>query len=304
MQKKLLSVLLLLLITSVKGQEENKYTQYMYNQMNINPAYAGSQNKTILFSQYRTQWVGLEGAPQTMNFSINSPISERGNGLGFTLENEKIGPTLKTSVNLSFSYAIEFNNDIMLFFGVTAGGNSFQIDYTKLNIKDNEIEMTGNLSKLSPNIGAGVYLQSDKWYVGASVPKILETKFFNDYKNTIASENKTFYIHGGYIFDINHNLLFKPSFLFNFANDRPIDMNVSANFLFNDSFTVGTSYKLNSSLSALVSFNVSKKINIGYAYDHTLTNIGNYTNGSHEIFLKFNLEPIIRTAIGRDCWCY
>lgn len=285
------------------GQQESQYTQYMYNQMAINPAYAGSQEQTIIFAQYRTQWVGIEGAPQTGNFSINSTVSEEGHGLGLSVISDKIGPTQTTYFDVNFSYAIELENYNVLYLGVKAGGSSFDIDYNKLSILTPETEMSGTLSRFSPNFGTGIYLQSDSWYAGISVPRILESKFYDNVRQSVASEKMHFYMNGGYIFEVNENLKFKPSALLKAVSGSPLSLDISANFLFSEKFTAGASYRLNSAVSALAGFNISKQVSVGYAYDHETTSIGNYAGGTHEIFIKFNLEPLAKTYIGRSCWC-
>lgn len=285
------------------AQQESQYTQYMYNQMAINPGYAGSQEKTIIFGQYRTQWVGIDGAPQTGNFSINSTVSEAGHGLGISVITDKIGPTQTTYFDLNFSYAIELENYNVLYLGVKGGGSSFDIDYNKLRIRTPETEMSGTMSRFSPNFGTGIYLQSDSWYAGISVPRILETKFYDNVRQSLASEKMHFYMNGGYIFDVSDNLKFKPSALIKAVSGSPLALDLSANFLFSEKFTAGASYRLDSAVSALVGFNISKEMSIGYAYDHETTSIGNHARGTHEFFIKFNLEPLAKTYIGRSCWC-
>lgn len=303
MKKTLIKALLLITTVQMHAQQESQYTQYMYNQMAINPAYAGSQDQTIIFGQYRTQWIGLDGAPKTANLSINSPISERGHGMGISIVNDQIGPTQSTYFDLNFSYAIELENYTMLYLGIKAGGSSFEIDYNKLRILNPEIEMSGKLSQFSPNIGTGIFLQNDRWYAGISVPRILETKFYDDIRASVASEKMHFYLHGGYIFELNENLLFKPAGMAKAVSGSPLALDFSANFLINEKFTIGTAYRLNSSVSGLVGFRLSQEASIGYSYDYDTTNIGNYTRGSHEFYIKFNLEPLKKTLIGRNCWC-
>ncbi|PZU20126.1 MAG: hypothetical protein DI589_18705 [Shinella sp.] len=303
MKKTLLTALYILITFQLSAQQESQYTQYMYNQMAINPAYAGSQDQTIVFGQYRTQWIGLDGAPKTANLSINSPISGKGHGLGISIVNDQIGPTQSTYFDINFSYAIELENFTVLYLGVKAGGSSFEIDYNKLRILTPEIEMSGKLSKFSPNIGTGIYIQNDKWYAGLSVPHILESKFYDDVRTSIASEKMHFYLHGGYIIELSENFLFKPAAMFKAVSGTPLAIDVSGNMLYNDKFTFGAAYRLNSSVSALVGFKISEQASIGYAYDYETTNIGNYARGSHEFFIKFNLEPLKKTNVGRNCWC-
>lgn len=300
---KFFALLILLFTIGASAQQESQYTQYMYNQMAINPAYAGSQESTIIFGQYRTQWVGIDGAPQTANFSGHTTVSEAGHGIGISVINDKIGPTQTTYFDVNFSYAIELENYNVLYLGVKGGGSSFDIDYNKLNILTPETEMSGSMSKFSPNFGTGVYLQSDRWYAGIAVPRILETKFFDNVRQSVASEKMHFYMHGGYIFDLTETIKFKPTALLKAVSGAPLAVDMSANFLFSEKFTAGAAYRLNSSFSGLIGFNISKEMSVGYAYDHETTSIGNYARGTHEFFIKFNLEPLAKTYIGRSCWC-
>lgn len=304
MNKTLLSIFLIAFaFITVSAQQQSQYTQYMYNQMAYNPAYAGSQESTIVFGHYRTQWVGLDGAPKTGSFSINSPISEMGHGLGISIINDEIGPTTTTGFDVNLSYALEMENSDMFYFGIKGGGTNLEVNYTVLKLLHPDSELTGVLSQFSPTIGAGVYYQSDQWYAGLAIPNFLQTKFFDDVKQSLASTRMHYYLHGGYIFDINENLLFKPAGVLKAVSGAPLSFDLSANFLINETFTIGAAYRVSSALSGLVAFKISESATIGYSYDYETTSLSNYSRGSHEFFLKFNLKPLVRTYAGKNCWC-
>ncbi|WP_278021174.1 PorP/SprF family type IX secretion system membrane protein [Flavobacterium ginsengisoli] len=283
-------IILLIGILKVSAQQESQYTQYMYNTMTINPAYTGTRAVPSIFGLYRAQWIGFEGGPKTANFSVELPITKSGQGLGFSIMNDKIGPSSETNVTISYSYPIQLSADLHMSLGISGTGNFLNVDYTKLKVFDpNDPFLTGQLSKISPNVGAGVYFHTPKWYAGLSVPMILETKFFDDIQSSMVSKRMHFYAMGGYVFDLNSDLKFKPVAMIKMVEGAPLAVDVSANFLFNDKFTLGAAYRWDAALSGMAGFQVTPQINIGYAYDLETTRLRNYNSGSHEIFLRFDL---------------
>ncbi|MCM0667682.1 PorP/SprF family type IX secretion system membrane protein [Flavobacterium tyrosinilyticum] len=277
-------------VFEVSAQQQSQYTQYMYNTMTINPAYTGTRGLPSIFGLYRTQWVGLDGAPKTANLSIEAPISENGQGLGLSVVSDKIGPSQETTLTANYSYPIQLSADLRLSLGISASGNFMQVDNNKLNVRDeNDQYLTGIMTKNSPNFGAGIYFHSSKWYAGLSVPMILETKFYDDVKTSIASQRMHFYAMGGYVFDLNENLKFKPAAMVKMVSGAPLAVDLSANFLFNEKLTLGAAYRWDAAVSAMAGFQVTSGLNIGYAYDYDTQKIGNYNSGSHEIFLRFDL---------------
>jgi type IX secretion system PorP/SprF family membrane protein len=277
-------------VFGASAQQESQYTQYMYNTMTINPAYTGTRGLPSVFGLYRTQWVGLDGAPKTANFSIEAPITESGQGLGLSVVSDKIGPSQETTLTASYSYPIQLSADLHLSLGISGSGNFMQVDYNKLNVRDqNDQYLTGVMTKNSPNFGAGIYFHSSKWYAGLSVPMILETKFYDDVKTSVASQRMHFYAMGGYVFDLNDNLKFKPAAMVKMVSGAPLAVDLSANFLLNDKLTLGAAYRWDAAVSAMAGFQVTSGLNIGYAYDYDTQKIGNYNSGSHEIFLRFDL---------------
>ncbi|WJS94027.1 type IX secretion system membrane protein PorP/SprF [Flavobacterium johnsoniae] len=290
---KKISYLLILLFVGIletSAQQQSQYTQYVYNTMTINPGYTGTRGLPSIFGLYRTQWVGLDGAPKTANFSIEAPITENGQGLGLSVVSDRIGPSQETTLTVSYAYPIQLSADTFLSLGISGSGNFMQIDYNKLNVLNPEDPyLSGNLSKTSPNFGAGAYFHSEKWYAGLSVPMILETKFYDDVKTSVASQRMHFYAMGGYVFDLNDNLKFKPAAMVKMVSGAPLAVDLSANFLFSEKLTLGAAYRWDAAVSAMAGFQVTQGMNIGYAYDYDTQKIGNYNSGSHEIFLRFDL---------------
>lgn len=285
-------------IHNLYAQQEPQYTQYMYNPMSINPAYVGSRNTLNILSLYRTQWVGLDGAPQTLNLGIHSPIgvSPVGVGLGFT--SDKIGPSSQSVVESDFSYTISITRNTQLAFGVRAGMSLLSVDPNKLLIYDPNDHNLELKDYQSPIIGTGLYLFTDNWYIGFSTPNLLETKYYNDVQVSTATRKNHIYLMGGYVLHINPYLQLKPAFMMKHVSGAPLSLDLSANTLINEKVTLGLGYRLNASMSALAGFQVNESILIGYAYDYETTELSHHTSGSHEIFMRFELKtrkcPLVR----------
>lgn len=290
MRTKILIFALMLTCYSGFAQQDAQYTQYMYNTININPAYAGSRGVMSVFGLHRTQWVGLDGAPTTNTFSLNTPISNSNLGVGFSLVNDRIGPTSDNTISADISYTIPMNEVYKLSFGIKASGNIFNLDTDKLdpsNPIDPNLQNFNN--EFSPNFGAGVYLHSDKLYLGLSVPNFMQDSKYNDNEVAVFQERMNFYFIGGYVFDVSPSIKFKPAFLTKMVAGSPLQVDASANFLFFDKFMLGGAYRWDAAVSALAGFQVTDGLFIGYSYDMETTNLRRYNSGSHEVFLRFEL---------------
>ena len=272
------------------AQQDAQYTQYMYNTTNVNPAYAGSRGVMSIFALHRTQWVGLDGAPVTNAFSINTPLNNSSLGLGVSVVNDRIGPTVENAISADLSYTLQTSETLKLSFGIKATGNLFTLDVNQLNPADQNDPSLQNLTnKLNPNFGAGVYLHSDKFYVGLSVPNFLEDTKYSDNSVSVFKERMNFYAIGGYVFDISPSVKFKPAFLTKVVTGSPLQVDVSGNFLFIEKFTLGVAYRWDAAVSAMAGFQISDGMYIGYGYDLDTTELKNYNSGSHEVFLRFEL---------------
>ncbi|QDO93278.1 type IX secretion system membrane protein PorP/SprF [Formosa sediminum] len=280
---------LLFMAPTVKAQQNSEYTQYMYNTIAINPAYAGSRESLSMLGIYRNQWVGLEGAPETLNFSAHSSVGVKGVGIGLGFTSDKLGPSEESVISADFSYTIKVGYDLNLALGVKGGISLWNFNPNKLNIYDPNDVTLNQENYSSPIIGAGVYLYSEKWYVGLSSPNFVETTHYDDIQASTFTEKAHLYLIGGYIYNVNPRLKLKPAFLIKSVMGSPLALDLSLNALINEGLTLGLSYRLDAAVSVLAGFQVSRSIMIGYTYDYDTTELGNYNDGSHEILLRFEL---------------
>lgn len=287
-----------LFLQNSQAQQDSEYSQYMYNTVSINPGYAGSRGMLSAFGLYRNQWAGIEGAPETLNFSINSPIGLKRVGVGLNFVSDRIGPSSEDIIAADFSYSIPiFNPETKLSFGIRAGINMFNLDVNKLDVENpNDVNLT-NLSLTSPIVGVGFYLHSRKWYLGVSSPNMLETEHYDEIVVSTAREKMHFYAIGGYVFDLNRDLKLKPAFMLKAVEGAPLAVDVSANFQLYERFSLGASYRWDAAVGILAGFNVSDNLMIGYAYDYDTTPLQRYNSGTNEIFLRFELGTRIRNTV-------
>ena len=282
--------------TAVTAQQDAQYTQYMYNTLVINPAYAGSRGVMSIAGLHRSQWVGLDGAPTTQTLNIHAPTGKRV-GLGLSIINDEIGngTSQETYFDAAFSYTIPTGNDGKVSFGLKAGGHLLNLDFSKLSGFTEEQSANGfpNIDKkFSPNFGAGVYYHTNNFYAGLSVPNFLETEHFDSSDATasyLARERMNWYLITGYVFELNQDLKFKPALLFKAVKGAPLQADLSANFLINNRFSVGAAYRWDAAFSALAGFQISDQLMLGLAYDKEVTELGNtaFNDGSFEVFLRY-----------------
>lgn len=292
----ILIVFTTLLIENIQAQQDPQYTQYMYNTMSVNAAYAGQRDVLSATALYRTQWVGIDGAPKTITFGVHSPLRNERLGLGLNVVSDQLGPAKETSVDANFSYTIPLNifGDIKLSFGAKAGVNSLSTDWSKGQFRQPDRLFNENLSLWSPTFGAALYLHSDSYYLGLSVPNFITNEYYDDFEEALASDRLHYFIIGGYVFNINQNTRLKPAFLVKAVSGAPLIADLSLNALFNDKFTLGLAYRWDDAVSGLAGFQINDGLYIGYAYDLTTTNLSNYNSGSHEIMLRFELQQLGR----------
>ncbi len=286
---------LLSLFSTLSGwsQREAQFTQYMYNTSIINPAYAGSRGIPSIFGSYRAQWVGLDGAPVTGAFSAHTPVVRDSNvGMGISFLNDRIGPSDQSNLSVDFSYTIDlgYGYDTHLAFGLKGTAELLNVDYTKLNIRDNDTQFKYNIdNRFSPNIGAGIYLYTDTYYAGFSIPTFLETKFFEGNSDSVVIDKVSYYLMGGYIFEMSDAVKLKPTLLAKFVSGSPIQTDISTSVLFHDKFSVGLAWRWDAAVSAMAGFQISDTFFMGYSYDADTSNLGNYNSGSHEVFMRFEI---------------
>ncbi|WP_394805713.1 PorP/SprF family type IX secretion system membrane protein [Nonlabens ulvanivorans] len=299
MMNKLLTIILLFAFAkAVTAQQDPQYTQYMYNPITINPAYAGNRGVMSVVGLHRSQWVGLDGAPRTQSLSLHTPIENSRVGLGLSVVNDEIGPSDETYIAADFSYTLPVGDEARLSFGLKGGVHLLNVDFTKLNIfNTSDPRLQENIdNKLSPTVGLGLYYHTDRFYVGLSTPNVLQTNHFDDSNDTsattfIAEERIHYFATAGYVFDLNDDIKFKPTTLVKMVNGSPLQVDLTANFLFNEKLTLGAAYRWSAAISGLVGFQLSDQMMIGFAYDRETTELGNalYNDGSYELFVRFEL---------------
>ncbi len=291
-----------LVMIKTNAQQDAQYTQYMYNTISINPAYAGSRGVLSVMGLHRSQWVGLDGAPRTQTLTLNTPIgtSER-IGLGLSIVNDEIGPTDETYFDIDFSYTIPTSDFGRLSFGLKAGGHLLNVDFQRLTqFSENDALFENNIdNKFSPNVGVGIYYHTDRFYVGLSTPNLLETDHFDesttDSNSTaisfLAEERINYYVIGGHTFDLSDDVKFKPAILGKLVFGAPLQVDISANFLLYEKLTVGAAYRWSAAVSGMVGFQISDSMMVGFAYDRETTELGQtqFNDGSYEVMLRFEL---------------
>lgn len=286
--KLFLGVFALLITVNAFGQQDTQYTQYMYNMIVLNPAYAGSTGVTSVGLLGRTQWVGIDGAPKTVTFSIHSPIGKQV-GLGFSVVHDEVGPVKEDNMYVDFSYTIKTSEESRLAFGLK-GGLTF-LDVRDFNLQDAD-PLNTPIHETSPNFGAGVYYYTNKFYAGLSIPNFLETRHLetSNGQSSSVKEKMHYFLTSGYVFELNDHLKLKPSTMIKATSGAPLSVDLSANLLVEERFEFGLSYRLDDSISGMVGFRVNKDFRIGYAFDHTVSNYGQFNSGSHELLLLFDFN--------------
>ena len=280
------------------AQQDAQYTQYMYNTLTINPAYAGSRGGVSILGLHRSQWVGLDGAPRTQTFSIHSPIGESKRvGLGLNIVNDEIFITNETYIDAAFSYNIPTGNG-KLSFGLKGGVHLLDVNYSKASPFTNGDPLLSNNidNRFSPQVGVGLFYNTSKFYAGLSAPNLLQTEHFDDSDSIgdpnatfLATERVNYYFTSGYVFDITSDFKFKPAALAKWVSGAPLQVDLTANALLYDKFTLGLAYRWSAALSGLVGFQVTDGLMIGFAYDRETTELQQYNDGSYEVFLRYEI---------------
>lgn len=281
------------------AQQLPQFSQYMFNTISINPAYAGSRETLSIVGLHRSQWVGIEGGPTTQTLSIHSPLRNEQVGLGLSVINDQLGYENFVFVYGDFSYTINTGENTKLAFGLKAGVTHYNLDNFGF-LDDEEVYSDPFFSDVSsrwnPNIGLGLFWHTNEWYVGLSAPRVLNTDYnlTNRIENVdyLALERIGYYLTGGYVFRLSDVTKFKPSVLAKVTNGAPISFDINANFLFFEKLWIGGGYRYNqdtTTLGGLVDFQVSRELRIGYTYEYFLSDLRPYTSGTHEILLMYEI---------------
>lgn len=293
MKKIFVATLVFLSFFEAQAQQDPHYTQYMYNMNIINPAYAGSKENLSFGLLFRKQWVEIEDSPTTFTASGHSPAGKNV-GLGLSAISDRIGPVNENNIYGDFSYTLKFNGDHRLAMGIKAGvsllkiGLNSEIAHTLAVPTDGAF--ASNTSSANLNMGAGLFYYTNKYYVAFSVPNVLKTAHLDYNGVQYGSEVQHYFLTGGYVFDLNPNLKFKPFFMMKSAFKAPTSFDLSTNFLFYEKFELGATYRFDDSFGAMVNYKITDGIRLGYAYDHIVSDLKVATPSSHEVILLFDLN--------------
>ncbi len=288
-----IAILTISVFAELRAQQDPHYTQYMYNMSVMNPAYAGSKENISGGLLYRKQWVEIEDAPTTGTFFIHSPVGKNV-GLGLSAITDKIGPVEENNLYGDFSYTLNLGGEHKLAFGLKAGLTMHKIDfatiYPTLPIANDPVFGQANPSSTFFNLGTGIFYYTNKYYLALSMPNMLKSKYLDFNGRKYGTEVLHYFLTGGYVFDLNPNLKFKPFAMVKTSVDAPTSFDFSANFLFNEKLELGATYRLEDSFGAMVNFAVTPSLRIGYAYDHIVSDLDVVTPASHEIMLLFDIN--------------
>lgn len=283
--------LLLLTAFTVQAQQRSLYSQYMFNGLVLNPAYAGSQKQLSATGLFRKQWVNMEGAPSTFNATVHSGFEKKKIGVGLMVNREEIGIHKDLGVYASYAYQIVMDHGILAM-GLQAGFNNLQSDFNLLSIKHgNDPILNGKVSKFNPNFGTGLYYSTPTAYVGFSIPYLINNKVIQD-KDVIsyAREARYYFLSGGKVFDVNESLKVKPSVLLRWQEGAPLGYDANFNVILQDVITLGASYRSSDSFIMLFQVKANENFSFGYAYDWVISDLSPYTRGSHEIMVNYRIK--------------
>lgn len=282
----------------LQAQQDPEYTQYMYNMSVVNPAYAtneiGVVNTGLL---YRSQWVGAVGAPKSATAFVHAPLNDNIE-IGISFINDEIGDGALNENNLAanFAYKLQLGQKTYLSFGIKGGVTLFNTQFNDFVLNSGNAStdpaFAENINDNFLMLGAGAFLFTDHFYIGLSAPNFLANKHLTDQQGIVAfgNENLHTFLTGGYVFDINKNLEFKPSFLVKSVAGSPLSIDINSNLRYLGNLEAGVSYRIEDSFSIMANYGITNNLRIGYAYDYTTSNLGNFNSGTHEVFLLFDMN--------------
>ena len=280
----------LLALPAAFAQQDPMYSQYMFNTLAFNPAYAGSADVLSGMILSRHQWVGFAGAPSTQTLTVHSPLPGRALALGGTIIHDVAGPAKQNCAFIDVAYRIRTGEDTRLSFGLKGGINFFQADIAALTTVDPDPVNASITGKVLPNVGFGLFWHSPRWYVGLSAPKLLENTIGTDGGVVTNREFRHYFLQAGYVLDLNRDVKFKPSVMARVVQGAPLSLDVNANFLLREKVWFGAMYRVGNGLGVMAQYNFTEQLRAGYAFDLTTTRIGAYNAGTHEIMLNYDLR--------------
>jgi type IX secretion system PorP/SprF family membrane protein len=318
-----LIVLFTISTLQLAAQQKPQYTQYVFDQLLVNPAVSGIENYTDVKAGYRSQWTGLQGAPVTSYFTINAPLgknfiegdatqspsngdnplgrsftetymaAEPHHGIGLTAVTDVAGPIRQTNIDATYAYHIGLTPTLNLAVGVSAGIANYTLNTSEITTEFSDPAINGgNYNQFKPDAGLGIWAYSSMYFLGASVQQLLPTTL-NFSSNSAYNEGKTvphFFFTGGYKIFLNDDITLLPSTMIKVVNPVPVTFDVNVKLAFRDHFWIGGSYRQDDAVAGMVGFNLGSFMSVGYSYDYTTSNLNTVSNGTHEIVIGIFLN--------------
>jgi type IX secretion system PorP/SprF family membrane protein len=291
MKKSIYIFIFMISLVVVKAQQLPQYSNYMINDYVMNPAIGGTNDYFEGKSNNRYQWIGITDAPRTYILSVNGPSKNLKMGLGGILFTDIVGPTRRTGLYGSYAYHLQVADKVKISLGISAGVLQFMVDGSKITLRDpaDMVISSGLQSVVIPDFGAGIYAYSTdhKWYVGASVPQILQNrlKFFDNSTTSMSKLATHFYASAGYKFSIGENFKIEPSTCIKYVKPAPLQFDLGIRGIYKDKFWIGGAFRYLDAVSAMIGYTMQENITFAYSYDFTTTNIKKYSTGSHELMI-------------------
>jgi len=309
--KKVLIILLLMTSSfALKAQQEVLISQYMFNELFINPAYAGSHDYFDATVLHRSQWVEFEGAPVTQLLELEGPLFDKKMGVGLTLVNDNIGDTHQFEINGNVSYHLDLDaaKKNRISFGLRLGVSNYSARLSRTDVIDelDPVFLSDIQNEWVSKVGAGIYYYGKNKYLGVSIPTLYSGDKSLRFNLDSSSVTDDFYFENhlfataGIVFPIGANVKMKPNLLVKYQRAAPVEIDFSANFLFKELIWLGATYRTDDAVVGMLELNVTNQLRLGYAYDFTLSDIATYSSGSHEIMLGYRFgKDIIKTKSPR-----
>lgn len=287
------SGILILAALGASAQQRPVFSQYMFNPLAINPAFAGSQDNLSVAALYRSQWVNLEGAPETTTFAASTSVPDKNIGLGMIISRDQIGVHSEVSTYFSYSYVLHTRKGL-LSMGLQGGFSNIRSDFNSLTLKHtDDVHLTGIVSNLTPNFGMGVFYLGKKFYAGFSVPYIRNTRFFDeDVLFSDARSRRYYFLSVGRLIDLNTRIQVKPEILIRAQEGAPLGADVNGKLIIDRKVALGASYRSGDALISTFEFELNDNFRLGYAYEYTMSGLNQFTRGTHEIMVNYRTNPI------------
>lgn len=278
-----------------KAQYDFMFTQYMWNEIAINPAYTGTRDAISVVGMYRNQWVGMEGAPTTKNVSVSAPVYKQRIGLGINYIKDEVGVNSTDYFSFSYSYRIPFQNS-NLSFGLSTAFATLKEYYSRVKPTDsNDQQFQSDSPRANmPNFGFGVYYYTERYYVGLSIPRLVKNQIESKDGFRVSNRFDYNYFHyfltAGAIFPISEGLKFQPSAMFKAVKAAPMELDLTAQLVIRDMFRFGVGWRSGDAISFLTTIHVTPQLRVGYSYDYTLSDLAKYSKGTHEICFGYDFS--------------